>query len=104
MAVVVALLFTLGLTINFFRRELFGIVPGYAPHNFGFNAFFFIPFNFLLLLSSLFIILRTASLWTDSSAKKLKVQSLGLTLPIIALMLFQLLRILAYVAFPFSSQ
>jgi hypothetical protein len=43
MAVVVALLFTLGLTINFFRRELFGIVPGYAPHNFGFNAFFFIP-------------------------------------------------------------
>lgn len=92
LAVLIFALFIAVLTVNYFRAELFGIIPGYAPHNFGFNMLFFIPVNIFLMFCSLFVVIKTASSLSDKSDRDLKVQSLCLTLPILALMMFQLIR------------
>jgi hypothetical protein len=44
---------------NVFRQELFGIVPGYAPHNFSFNLAFFIPINLLALIIGIYVFSKT---------------------------------------------
>ena len=49
------ILFVLIFFINYFRFELLGIVPGYAPHNFVFNLSFFLPALFISFCYSLFI-------------------------------------------------
>ncbi|MFN6947251.1 MAG: hypothetical protein ACK4ND_20095 [Cytophagaceae bacterium] len=42
-SIVALVLFSIALLVNAFRMELFGIIPGYAPHNFGFNILFLLP-------------------------------------------------------------
>ncbi len=82
------------LLINTFRLELFGIVPGYAPHNFGFNVMFFIPVNLFVFISSFVILILVIINWTNWGKTKEKYISLGISSSIITLWLLQVLRIL----------
>jgi len=87
-------LFLSGLIINFFRKELFGIIPGYAPHNFGFNFIFFIPLNLIVIGLCLYIITKTLLNWNIGTDRKEKIQTLCLTIPIIFGWIFQVVRIM----------
>jgi hypothetical protein len=79
--------------INIFREELFGIVPGYAPHNFAFNMTFFLPANFLILVLSVGMLIRTLKNWSAWKNKKTKIAILFLTLPISLLWTWQIIRL-----------
>ena len=39
------IVFSLNQIFSYYRFELFGIMPGYAPHNFAYNFGFFLPIN-----------------------------------------------------------
>jgi len=52
------ILLVIVLTVNEFRWELFEIRPGYAPHNFGFNIFFFVPATVIILYLALVVVIR----------------------------------------------
>ncbi len=93
-AVVAFTLFTFAIVINVFRTELFGIVAGSASSNFGFNISFFIPVTFLSVLLSLYVLVRTVFSWRKWQSLKIKIVSLGLTLPIVVLAFYQVFRIL----------
>jgi hypothetical protein len=90
------ILFVAVMTINYFREELFGIVPGYAPHNFSFNLTFFIPANFFILICCLVVIIRTLFNWNKWSEARKRFWSLILTIPIILLWVVQIIRIASY--------
>lgn len=49
--------------INIYREELFGVIPGYGPHNFGFNILFYIPLNVLSLTLSIYAIFQAIRKW-----------------------------------------
>jgi hypothetical protein len=78
------------LAINHFREELFGIVPGYAPHNFSFNVSFFIPATLVILITSLISIVGTLYNWNKWRSLKYRMVPLVLTMPIVGLFLFRI--------------
>jgi hypothetical protein len=93
MAIVTFGLFVGVMTANHFRLELFGIVPGYAPHNFGFNMLFFIPANLLIILGCFIVIARTLINWNHWRKPTQRIIPLCLTLPIIVEWIFVLFEI-----------
>ncbi|HCO68164.1 MAG TPA: hypothetical protein DIT04_10485 [Dysgonomonas sp.] len=65
---VISLIIFIGVQIlNFFRQELFGVVPGYAPHNFSFNLLIYIPANIISLVLSIVVIKK---IYPDFRIKK----------------------------------
>ena len=76
------------LMINECRFELFGIRPGYAPHNFGFNIFFFFPSTLISLICALTVLVRKPNI----EIKKAKFYSVLLVLPILILWIWQVIR------------
>jgi len=78
------------LLINHFRFELLGIVPGYAPHNFGFNMLFFLPSTILSLIGALIVLFRIDKI----KIKRVNLIRVLIVLPIIALWTIQVIRIL----------
>lgn len=94
LAITSLVFFIVVLTINYFRLALFGVVPGYAPHNFSFNLLFFIPTNFLILIMALIVITRILNNWNNWGSLKERIIPLGLTIPIVGLWIFQIVRIL----------
>jgi hypothetical protein len=87
-------LFVFILLINAFRKELFGIEPGYAPHNFGFNVTFFIPSMMLIGILSLIVIARVIIFWGKWKNMSMKIVSLLMTVPIVILQILQVVWIL----------
>jgi hypothetical protein len=91
-----ASLFSIALILNYFRYELFGVVPGYAPHNFSFNFSIFIPLTVSALLLSTHVNFRVLLYWSDRPNLLQKLLALLLTTPIIVLffyMIFATLRV-----------
>lgn len=86
-------LFVFVLLINAFRKELFGIEPGYAPHNFGFNVTFFIPSMILIMILSIIVIARVLIFWSKWTNMPMKIVSLLLTMPIVILQILQVVWI-----------
>ncbi len=82
------------LLINTFRLELFGIIPGYAPHNFGFNVMFFIPVNLFVFISCFVILTLVIINWTKWGKTKEKYISFGISTTIFSFLLIQVLRLL----------
>jgi len=76
------------LIINEFRFGLFGIMPGYAPHNFGFNMFFFLPSTIVSLVCAIIVLIRRPQI----ENKKTKLYSVLLVIPIFMLWTWQLIR------------
>ena len=86
-------IFTIGLLlttliINEFRFELFGIRPGYAPHNFGFNMFFFLPSTLICLICALYVVLRKP----NNEIRNSKFYSIVMVSPILILWIWQIIR------------
>lgn len=65
--------------LSYFRYELLGIRPNYAPHNFGFNIVFLIPIILLSGIVSLCTFLCTIYYWKSLSSLFVKILILGLT-------------------------
>jgi hypothetical protein len=93
-AIVAFALFAFAIIVNVFRAKLLGIVAGSASSNFGFNISFFIPVTLLSVLLALYVLVRTMFSWRKWAGLKMKIVSLGLTLPIVLLSFYQVFRIL----------
>lgn len=52
LAIISVLSLCIALILNFFRTEWFGVIKGYAPHNFGFNIIYFLPLIFIHFLTA----------------------------------------------------
>jgi len=76
------------LIVNEFRFELFGIRPGYAPHNFGFNMLFFLPSTLLCLICAFYVVLRKP----NDENKRAKLYSIFIVSPILILWIWQVIR------------
>ena len=63
-------------TISVYRYEFFGIEPGYAPHNFGFNVTYILPSILIILILCLFVLLRTLIYWNRYTNKTKKIMAL----------------------------
>jgi len=81
--------FVFVLVVNEFRYELFGIVPGYAPHNFSFNLSFFLPSMVLLLIGALIVVVR----FKHKATTRERNWRLVLVSPVIVFWIWQLLRL-----------
>jgi hypothetical protein len=92
-SLIAATLFICALVLNYFRRPLFGIIPGYAPHNFTFNFIFFIPATVIATLISYFVVGQTILNWRRLIDLRGKVVALLLTVPILALFVLMVFRI-----------
>jgi hypothetical protein len=92
-SIIAATLFIFALTINYFRQQLFGIIPGYAPHNFGFNFIFFIPVTVTATLISYFVVGQTLLSWRRLNDQKRKLLTLLLTVPILTLFVVAVFRL-----------
>ena len=88
-ALVAVLLYILLLTLNRFRLELFGIVPGYAPHNFVFNMLVFLPGVVIILVTCALVIGNTIRRWKSITLVKNQWIPLLLTVPIFTLILLR---------------
>ncbi|MBR8538340.1 hypothetical protein KDU71_22405 [Carboxylicivirga sediminis] len=93
-SIIVFILFITAWTINIFREELFGIVPGYAPHNFGFNVMFFGPINLFVFISSFIVLMLVIYNWTNWGKSKEKYISFGISSLIVGFWIVQILRII----------
>ena len=51
-------IFAFALLVNIFSKELFGIVEGYAPHNFAFNIGVLLPLHTMGLILSIIVYCR----------------------------------------------
>jgi hypothetical protein len=47
LSIISVLALGIALLLNYYRTEWFGVIKGYAPHNFGFNLIYFIPLLFV---------------------------------------------------------
>lgn len=81
-------LLVITLIVNEYRFELFGIRPGYAPHNFGFNMFFFLPSTLISLVSALIVLVRKPII----ENKRVKLYSILIVSPIYLLWIWQIIR------------
>ncbi len=93
-------IFLCTLSINFFRKELFGLISGYAPHNFAFNALFFIPANLLTFTCSLIVLHQVIKHWDRWPTQSEKLMPLAMTFPVLGLWCFLLLRIFYLILTP----
>jgi len=75
-------IFALIAFISVYRFELFGIEPGYAPHNFGFNMTYIFPSILFILILCLFTLLRSIIYWKKYNNNTKKIITIGLTLSI----------------------
>ncbi|MFZ6052516.1 hypothetical protein [Halocola ammonii] len=80
-ALLAPMIFAIVEIMSIFREELFGIVPGYAPHNFSFNFGFYLPAHFFLSTLCLLVIIRTYINWDIWPAKIEKYVALLLSVP-----------------------
>jgi len=81
-------LFLITFVINEFRYELFGIRPGYAPHNFGFNMLFFLPSTVISLICALIVLIRKSK----QEIPKAKFYSILIVVPILIMWIWQIVR------------
>lgn len=95
LAIVTFITFLVGIIINFFRLELLGVVPGNAANNFSFNIGFFIPFNLLILLSCLVVIIGILIKWNKNPKIKNRLISLVFALPIVIFWTLQIIWVLS---------
>lgn len=87
-------LLAIALILNYFRLELFNVVPGYAPHNFWFNLTFFIPLTVSSLLISIIVNVRILANWKNRPNFIKKIISLILTTPIIIMFFYNFFMVL----------
>ncbi len=93
-AIIADCLLIIALIINYFRLEWFGIVPGYAPHNFSFNFVFFIPMVLTSALIAYFVAGQTLLNWKRLPDIRVKLLIVLMTLPIPILLIIQIINIL----------
>jgi hypothetical protein len=88
------LLFILAEILNNYRSVIFNVTPGSAPQNFFFNMSFFIPINVIAFTLCIIMFFRTVKYWNIWKSRKLKYLVILLTLPIISIWLYGLIKIL----------
>jgi hypothetical protein len=92
-----ALSLLLAIVFNLFRTQLFGVIKGYAPHNFGFNLRIFVPLILLSLITAIISIIWVNNRWRNRKSKILKRITVILNFPAIIfliLLLFNLFMIM----------
>jgi len=82
LAILALLAFIIVTILSVYRYELFGIEPGYAPHNFGFNVTYIFPSILLILILCLLVLLRTLIYWRRYLNKTKKIIALVISLSI----------------------
>ena len=82
------------LVVNYFRFDWFGIVPGYAPHNFSFNVVFFIPVVFTAALIAYFVAGQVLINWRRLPKGLIKLLIILMTAPIPILFIRQIILVL----------
>lgn len=87
LVVIANLAFALIFIFGYYRFEWFGILPGYAPHNFGFNVGLIIPLTFISFACSVFVVIRIFCNWKCRTNKLNKYFSILFSLPGILLIL-----------------
>ncbi len=93
-ASVAVVLLLLALFLNFYRYEFFGVVPGNAANNFGFNLTYFFPLTFSSLLLSAVVNFRVFAGWAVRTNLLKKLLVLILTTPIIFLFFYRIIMVL----------
>lgn len=78
--------------LNYFRTELFGVIKGYAPHNFGFNMIYFLPLILLSLLSAFVSLIWLGNQWKKRPNRKLKWLTMILSIPAVCCLLFGIIE------------
>lgn len=63
LVVIANLAFALIFIFGNYRLEWFGVLPDYAPHNFGFNVGIIIPLTLICFVLSLLVIFRVFLSW-----------------------------------------
>ena len=63
------LLLLLAFILGFFRQQLFGVIPGYAPHNFAFNVILIFPLVFFSLLICFIVVIVINVKWKNLNLK-----------------------------------
>jgi hypothetical protein len=84
----------LALTLNYFRRELFGLYLA-MPHNFAFNIIFFIPVTLFVFLLVVYVVNITIANWSKWIDLKKKITILCLTVLILIVYIASIIRIVA---------
>lgn len=78
--------------LNYFRSELFSVIKGYAPHNFGFNMIYFLPLIFLSLLSAFISLIWLHNQWGKRQNRKLKWLTMILSMPAVCCLLLGIIE------------
>ena len=92
-AIIALALILLANILNYFRLELFGVIHGYAPHNFAFNLTIFFPLNFFGILLSIITLTLTLGKWRKWTNIRMKWTTLIFNFIVILYVLFILFRI-----------
>ncbi|MFY1047603.1 hypothetical protein [Chryseobacterium sp. GP-SGM7] len=83
LVVIANLAFALIFIFGYYRFAWFGVLPGYAPHNFGFNVLVILP---LLVITSVFSVIVLSRVLSNRNKRKNnldKYLTILLTLPIL---------------------
>jgi hypothetical protein len=78
--------------ISYYRQPLLGLSPGVASYNFAFNILFAFPLYILIFILCIIVVNRNAMYWNVWKSKKNKIFSLGLTIPILLIIVMMLGR------------
>jgi len=84
---------TTALLLNYFRTELFGVVKGYAPHNFSFNITYFFPLSIISILTSLVSLIWLKNKWKHRQNKTVKWITLSMSLPAICFLILMTINV-----------
>lgn len=74
---------SLAILLNQYRYELFGVVPGNAANNAGFNMLIFLPLSFVGLLLSVISLTLTVVKWKKWRNVKIRIWTFVMALPAI---------------------
>lgn len=81
------------LILSYYKTELFGIIKGYAPHNYSFNLTYFIPLILLSIVTAFVSLIWLRNNWKLRQNIKLKWITMLLSLPAIGIILLLMINI-----------
>lgn len=79
--------------LGYFRTELFGVIKGYAPHNYGFNMICFLPLILLSLSFAFVSLIWLSNQWKNRQNRKLKWVIMILSMPAVCIFLYVIIGI-----------
>jgi len=87
LVVISNLAFALIFIFGYYRLEWFGVLPGYAPHNFGFNFLIILPLLIISSLLSVIVVYRNLSIQNKRENKVDRYLAIAFVSPILLFIL-----------------